>query len=143
MEKLLKDDFKGTFNQLYMAMQAVENPGSKAQKIVIKEAVDEAVVDKEKEFNDKLEFEKKKLEYFKLFGKDFEGDIDLKGITKIIDAHKKKLEEVEEFKAKYIDGDIAKLKNSCVKRGIDESLYLNIEDPAVLKQVIINHILSK
>jgi hypothetical protein len=143
LEKLNKDDFKGTFNQLYMAMQAVENPGSKAQKIVLKEVVNEAIEDKEKEFNEKLEFEKKKFEYFKLFGKEWAGDDDLSGITKTIDNQKKKLEEVEEFKTKYADADIAKLKNSAVKRGIDESLYLNVTDPAILKQVITNHILNK
>ena len=138
--KMKQEDFKGTYNQLYANMQAVENP-------TMKKAIEIIGVNETQKQNaeaeDKVEYQKQLLAYFKLTGTDYLGEPTLKSISAEIVAYNKRKEAVEDFNKKFADADIAKLKASCTRRGIPEEKYIGVEDTELLKKVIIEHIMSK
>ena len=140
LEQMKKEEFKGTYNQLYANMMAVENPSSK-KAIEVIGVNQNASNDAKKE--EEVEYQKQLLAYYKLVGSDYSGEPNLSTINKEIASYTKRKEAVAEFMEKFKNSDVNALKASCSKRQIDENLYSGVEDVEILKQVIVNHIMKK
>jgi len=84
-----------------------------------------------------------KFDYYKLEGSEYEGPETVEDIQAAIDIVKKqaeKIDKIEEFEAKCKEWDIKSIKKSLGIRGVEKSLFENIEDKATLIEIGINFI---
>jgi hypothetical protein len=157
LSRLSQSDNNHMMIRLGNELEAFENPSSDTRKDLAKEKINEEIGKEKEKTNDLIKVKDLQIEYMELTGKKYEGPKTLKDLELAVQLEKEELEKgkklsddlgldltddskANDFMEKMKDKDVSAIKKSLVMRGVEKSLFEDVEDKEELLKIGIDNL---